>query len=109
MPEPSKKHDTFEAFQHWVNLDFFAARLLGTDLTKWTHSALWSMRDALEQSQDPTRDALEGRISAATQWIEQAGLKLFKKLSNRELNEWESKALAGGPLHDGRPGLSSER
>src|SRR5204863_6239114 len=103
MLEPLERDDTLEPFQHWVNLNSFAARLWDSGLTQWTVFAVWSMRDALEQSQIPARDLWESRMFAAAQWIEQSGLTLFKKLSDEVLSEGEARVIARGPLYHGRP------
>jgi hypothetical protein len=107
--EPSPRDDTYEPFEHWVNFNAFAARLLESGLTKWWHFGVWSLRDALEEEKPRSKDLWEYRIRAAAQWIEQSRNILFRSLSTADLTERKLNHMANGPLYKGRSGLSQER
>ncbi|KAI9773364.1 MAG: hypothetical protein M1840_007579 [Geoglossum simile] len=106
---PESEKEVEESGSHWVGLNAFAARLLNAGLGHFTTSfPLWSMRDALEMEKPPG-PLLDCHVAAAAVWIAYSGSVLFRNISNEELNDRDSKSTAGGPLYNGRLGLSSER
>jgi Protein of unknown function (DUF3632) len=66
------------------------------------------MRVALEMEKPPG-PLLDCHVAAAAVWIAYSGSVLFGNISNEELSDRDLKSTTGGPLYNGRLGLSSER
>ncbi|KAI9768583.1 MAG: hypothetical protein M1840_004780 [Geoglossum simile] len=106
---PESEEEVKESGSHWVGLNAFAAHLLNAGLEHYTTSfPVWSMHDALEK-ENPPGPLLDCHVAAAAVWVAYSGSVLFGSISNEELSDRDLKLTAGGPLYNGRLGLSSER
>lgn len=94
----------------WTNLNSFAARVLGAEITDWDNFAIWGLREALETppQNDLARDA---HLAVAYEWIAHAGKQLHEKSkSPQTLDEPSKRALKPGKLFEsGESGLSVKR
>ena len=93
--------------EKWVNLNSFAARLLGMNLPQWDNYAIWQLRSTLEEPSQ-RKEILNCEVSAAAQWMLQGGADLFKRLDG-DLSDEETRMTKPGSLYDGRAGLCRER
>ncbi|KAJ5241680.1 uncharacterized protein N7469_000007, partial [Penicillium citrinum] len=91
----------------WINLNSFAARLVGTELVDWETFPIWSLRDAFEE---PFRTRVENDVYdlIAAQWVFNAG-KLIYAVSCEESTVENPRITKGGPLFDGESGFNVKR
>ncbi|KAK5807636.1 hypothetical protein VI817_001894 [Penicillium citrinum] len=91
----------------WINLNSFAARLVGTELVDWETFPIWSLRDAFEE---PFRTRVENDVYdlIAAQWVFNAG-KLIYAVSCEESTVENPRITKGGPLFNGESGFNVKR
>ncbi|PTB68946.1 hypothetical protein BBK36DRAFT_1157184 [Trichoderma citrinoviride] len=94
----------------WLSLNTFAARLLGASVQSWTNLALWELRDGLEEPL-PSGQARDTHLTAASEWIVQAGRVLYAEVRNKaQLDERHVRALGpGSMLEGGSSGFNRQR
>ena len=97
------------AIESWLNLNSFAARLLGASITSWDNFAIWALREGLED--EPKNEvARDAHVAVAHEWIIHAGRVLNEKAREPEdLDDAGKRALRPGKLFRGESGLNAER
>ena len=106
-PTTGGKAPDEDSARKWINLNSFAARLLGKDLPQWTNYAIWQLRSALEEP-DQDKGALDCEVMAAAEWILQGGEELYKRF-REDLDEAETRMTKPGSLYQGKAGLCRQR
>ncbi|KAF4125575.1 Protein of unknown function (DUF3632) [Geosmithia morbida] len=96
-----------------INVNSFAARLLGSSVTTWDNLAVWSLRDTLETELTVSNgDGVDASISVACEWLHHAGKALHDKgsgASAANLDDATRRVLRPGSLFDGESGLNDKR
>ncbi|KAL7628330.1 hypothetical protein AAE478_002530 [Parahypoxylon ruwenzoriense] len=119
--EPQALNNQTYTATEWLNINSFAARLLGQEVEKWLNFPIWEIRRALESPLTPAPDASEEElihmdtvIRVATEWmVQSAPILLRESMLNTfaDFNESETagRPYCGGPLWTGAGGYSLER
>ncbi|KAJ2988687.1 hypothetical protein NUW58_g3846 [Xylaria curta] len=98
-----------------VSFHAFVARLLHAGISPGSETtAIWMLRDALEQEAHSAgnKDANHDDLMAAAVYIEYAGATLVQKLALQpepELDDADQRVLKGGKLWEGKSGLTVDR
>jgi len=90
-------------------LNKFTALLTANNVLRGRTFALWSLRSALEQDFDQIKNALDGYIPAAVQWIVYAGTLLYECEKEYPVRADGGSTGSGGPLWNGKTGFCQER
>lgn len=89
-----------------MGLNSFTARLHNESLlVDATLLAMYELCTALEE-EHPAREVANCKISVASEWIIQSGMKLYSEAPLHKDERWMNRT---GPLYDGEAGISRER
>ncbi|KAI0854774.1 hypothetical protein F4860DRAFT_507974 [Xylaria cubensis] len=99
-----------------ISFHAFVARLLQAGISPGSETtAIWMLRDALEQNVTSTGkggDDIDRTLKTAAVYIEYAGATLVQKLALQpepQLDETQQRMLKGGELWKGKSGLTMDR
>ncbi|KAI0555744.1 hypothetical protein F4679DRAFT_3629 [Xylaria curta] len=98
-----------------ISFHAFVARLLQAGISPGSETtAIWMLRDALEQNAAPTGKGgdIDRALKTAAMYIEYAGATLAQKLALQpepQLDETQQRMLKGGELWKGKSGLTVDR
>ncbi|KAI1132345.1 hypothetical protein F5Y10DRAFT_231524 [Nemania abortiva] len=97
----------------WISFHAFVARLLHAGVSPGSETtAIWMLRDALEQDAAKAGSDADRDLMAAAVYIEYAGATLVQKLALQpepQLDEAQQRSLKGGALWKGKSGLNLAR
>ena len=93
--------------QKWINLNSFAARILGHGLEHWDSYAIWELRAALEE---PTKakSIMNCEVAAAAEWILHAEERLTG-MFHEDVGPVVARETEPGALYQGKAGLCRAR
>jgi hypothetical protein len=94
-------------FNEWLNLNFFAARLKGSGLTRVYNFDVYEICNALE-NENP-REIAKCNVSMASQWIHRNGLQLYGEVRNTGLLKDEDEWPPAGWGYKGKIRFCQER
>ncbi|CAM1508601.1 Fc.00g054490.m01.CDS01 [Cosmosporella sp. VM-42] len=107
-PEDEEEEQWY-SLEEWLNLNSFAARLLGARRAGWVNLAIWQLRHGLEEEASPSLST-NNRVAVACEWLKYSAAELFSQsFPTNPLSKAEKSSYRTGALFAGQPGLGLER